>query len=59
MTTTLKTATAFGVTIELQQDRDDRYRWYESATGADTEVSGRTVEEATENAASAWSDFSE
>lgn len=58
---TMKTAKTNGVAIELQHDdgihQDGKYRWYETATGTDTEVSGRTVEEAIEVAAAAFPGF--
>jgi hypothetical protein len=58
MTTTQTTATLIinktEVQIELRQDNDGRYRWYETATGADTEVSGETPEAAWEAAYKAW-----
>ena len=39
---------------DLQLDSDGRYRWYERATGANTEVSGATIDEAKLAAAHAW-----
>jgi hypothetical protein len=39
-------------TIELIQDRDGAYRWY--LGDADTEVSGKTTEEACEMARQTW-----
>lgn len=42
------------IALELKLAADGRYRWFESATGADTEVSGRTQEEAQQAAADAW-----
>lgn len=45
------------VKIELRHDADGRYRWYETATGADTEVSGETPEAAWEAAYKAWPDY--
>jgi hypothetical protein len=41
------------ITIELRRD-PDAYRWYESATGADTEVSAPTERDAVLAAQAAW-----
>jgi hypothetical protein len=46
---TLKTN--YGI-IDLMEDTDGRFRWY--AKDGDTEVSGATMEDATEQAYSAW-----
>lgn len=45
------------VALELRHDRD-AYRWYERATGSDTEVSGPTVDTAIQAARNAWMDWS-
>lgn len=41
------------VPLILQRDSDGRCRWYE-ASGADTEVSGRTIADAIAAARAAW-----
>ena len=45
------------ITLELRHDRD-AYRWYERGTGADTEVSGPTIDTAIQAAHNAWMDWS-
>ena len=45
------------ITLELRHDRD-AYRWYERATGADTEVSGATINTALQAARDAWMNWS-
>ena len=42
------------ILLNLRADGDGMYRWYESETGADTEVSGSTEQEAIENAELSW-----
>lgn len=45
-----------GIRIDLilTKDGDGAYRWYESGTGADTEVSGKSIREAIQAARAAW-----
>ena len=45
------------IALELRHDHD-AYRWYERATGADTEVSGPTVAAAIQAAHNSWMDWS-
>jgi hypothetical protein len=42
------------IELNLRLDTDGAYRWYEAATGADTEVSGATIKDATNAFAMAW-----
>lgn len=51
MTATV-TVNGAAVPLILQRDSDGRYRWY--ASGADTEVSGRTLADAIAAARAAW-----
>lgn len=48
---------AQGIGLELRQDSDGAYRWYEESSGADTEVSADTLEGAVEAAGLAWAGF--
>lgn len=41
--------------LELDQDSDGAFRWYEEATGANTEVSGASIAAAIEAGERAWS----
>ena len=42
------------IVLELRHDADDRYRWYEQKTDADTEVSALTPAQAWKDAAHVW-----
>jgi len=47
-----------GCAIELRKDAD-AYRWYEVKNGADTEVSGPSVDAAIETACLSWRELDE
>ena len=45
------------VPLSLTLDADNRYRWHQTADGADTEVSEATIESAIEAGEVAWRDW--
>jgi len=49
-----ESATAPEIALNLTLDADSMYRWHQATDGADTDISGHTIQSAIESGSDAW-----